>query len=131
MTGYFVGRLDLYELAGWNGEWYCLLEDFTFVDVDGTAHTALAGTLTNFASVPRFLWSLFPPIGKHTRASVVHDYQCQFKPMDSASVHALFRRMLWACELRWWNVYVFWGCVRLFGPRFHAVVTASTAQHLT
>lgn len=33
-----------------------------------------AGYITDFASVPPLLWGLFPPIGRHCRASVLHDY---------------------------------------------------------
>ncbi|MGA0558300.1 DUF1353 domain-containing protein [Larkinella sp. VNQ87] len=33
-----------------------------------------AGYVTDFASVPVWLWGIFPPIGRHNRASVLHDY---------------------------------------------------------
>jgi hypothetical protein len=33
-----------------------------------------AGFITDFASVPRGLWNLFPPTGSYGRAAVVHDY---------------------------------------------------------
>lgn len=32
------------------------------------------GFITDFASVPRIFWVLFPPDGKYTQAAVVHDY---------------------------------------------------------
>lgn len=32
------------------------------------------GFRTDFASVPRCLWSIFPPYGKHTVAAIVHDF---------------------------------------------------------
>lgn len=32
------------------------------------------GFITDFASVPRFLWETLPPWGKYGRGSVVHDY---------------------------------------------------------
>lgn len=32
-----------------------------------------AGTLTDGASVPRFLWSLIPPTGRHFAAAILHD----------------------------------------------------------
>jgi len=34
------------------------------------------GYVTDFASIPRFLWSLLPPIGKYGKAAVVHDFLC-------------------------------------------------------
>lgn len=33
-----------------------------------------AGAWTDFASVPRILWPLFPPHGNHGKAAVVHDH---------------------------------------------------------
>jgi len=32
------------------------------------------GFLTNFASTPRIFWSIVPPIGRHAKAAVLHDY---------------------------------------------------------
>ena len=37
------------------------------------------GTLTDFGSVPHFLWSFISPIGKATRAFVLHDYLYQIQ----------------------------------------------------
>ena len=33
-----------------------------------------AGFITDFASIPRILWSVLPPNGKYTKAAVLHDY---------------------------------------------------------
>lgn len=38
-----------------------------FIDVE-------IGFITDFASVPRPLWTIFPPDGEYTAAAVVHDY---------------------------------------------------------
>lgn len=118
VRGAFLGELQLRELAGHNGEWFCLLSDLTFVDVNGTRHTAPAGTLTNFASIPRPLWSVFPRYGKHTRAAVIHDYGCTARYMSSRQVHDLFKRGLEACGCARPTVLLMWRMVRLFGPRF-------------
>ena len=32
------------------------------------------GYITDFASIPRFLWSVFPPHGFMTNAAILHDY---------------------------------------------------------
>lgn len=32
------------------------------------------GFITDFASVPRSLWNVLPPLGKHNRAALLHDY---------------------------------------------------------
>lgn len=33
-----------------------------------------AGSITDLASVPRILWSIFPPHGRWAKAAIVHDY---------------------------------------------------------
>jgi len=33
-----------------------------------------AGFQTDFATIPKAFWSIFPPTGKYTKAAVVHDY---------------------------------------------------------
>ena len=32
------------------------------------------GFVTDFASIPRFLWFMVPPFGRHAPAAVIHDY---------------------------------------------------------
>lgn len=32
------------------------------------------GFCSDFATVPRFLWGIYPPQGKYSRAAVLHDY---------------------------------------------------------
>jgi len=36
------------------------------------------GFLTDFASVPRVFWRIFPPTGKYGKAAVIHDYLYRF-----------------------------------------------------
>lgn len=129
--GYFLGDLDLRELVGHDGRWFVLLSDLTYMDVDPQTGverwrwTAHAGTLTDFASIPRPFWAFFPPHGKHTRAAVIHDDLCALghlgmSPLDSREVHDLFKRMLESCGCAWWTVRVLWQGVRKGGPRFDA-----------
>ncbi|MBI4521694.1 MAG: DUF1353 domain-containing protein [Gemmatimonadetes bacterium] len=118
--GAFLSRLAIYELEGWNGEWFCLLEPLVYRDEDGRVYTAPDGAVTNFASVPRPLWSLFPRYGKHTRAAVIHDYLCATQGgvfhVPSVEAHAVFRRALRTCHV--WTRWIWWLFVRVFGPRF-------------
>lgn len=36
--------------------------------------TVPIGYETDFASIPKFLWSILPPHGKYAKAAVIHDY---------------------------------------------------------
>ena len=54
-----------------------------------------AGFETDFASVPRVLWSLFPPIGLYAKAAVVHDYLYVTHAVDRRTADDI---LLEACE---------------------------------
>ena len=41
-----------------------------------------AGFVTDFASIPRFLWTELSPVGEHKLAAVVHDYLYWFQPCE-------------------------------------------------
>lgn len=59
-----------------NGNWV-VKEPFVYV-LEGPLHKTVEipeGFLTDFASIPRGLWNVFPPNGRsYDRAAVVHDY---------------------------------------------------------
>jgi hypothetical protein len=116
--GYFIGRLELYEMAGHNGRWFCLLEPLTYVDRDWRRYTAPAGTLTDFASVPRIVWMVIPKTGSYNRACVVHDHLCTEKKLPTRHVHDLFLRMLETCGVSTIVRLSMHRAVRWFGPRF-------------
>ena len=50
-----------------------LIEDVVHAQGDGTRITVKQGTPTDFASVPRLFWAIFPPYGRYTMAAVFHD----------------------------------------------------------
>jgi hypothetical protein len=41
---------------------------------DGEVIKVQKGFTTDFASIPRFLWSILPPHGKYAKAAVIHDW---------------------------------------------------------
>ncbi len=54
-----------------------LLEEFDYYIgsvVSGEYVGVPAGTVTDFASIPRPLWNILPPWGKYGKAAVIHDY---------------------------------------------------------
>lgn len=42
--------------------------------VEVAGHVIPPGFETDFASVPRSLWNILPPIGKHNKAALLHDW---------------------------------------------------------
>ena len=61
-----------------NGSNYEVLETFDYYldSKDGAAFSVESGFVTDFASVPRIFWSVFPPFGRYTKAAVLHDRLC-------------------------------------------------------
>ena len=62
-----------------DGKNYEILEDFEYYrDKNKEAKISIKkGFITNFASVPRIFWSIFPPFGKYTKCAVLHDRLCE------------------------------------------------------
>lgn len=53
-------------------------EYYTYEDGKKIIYTIPKGFVTNFASVPRILQSVFQVFGKHGKAAVLHDYLYSF-----------------------------------------------------
>ena len=86
--GYFIGPLVVEDLSNFRFRVYRDFE-FTFPTAAIKSKSfprkpqcctvkVKAGLVTDFASVPRFLWPILPPIGRYGRAAVIHDALYQF-----------------------------------------------------
>lgn len=73
------------------------------------------GATTDFASVPRGLWNLFPPDNSYTAAAVVHDYLYVSGQVSRAVADAVFLEAMEVCGTRWLERHIIWLSVRLFG----------------
>lgn len=54
-----------------------LIEEFYFYFEEDNKEKGVIvhkGFITDFASVPRILWSILPPTGRYTKAAVLHDF---------------------------------------------------------
>lgn len=78
--GNFLSPLRVERLDGCN-KWR-VLESFSYRVGSETSNVVIyvrAGFITDFASIPRGLWNLFPPVGgKYDKASVLHDALYQY-----------------------------------------------------
>ena len=61
-----------------DGARYEVLDEFVYYrDNNGDFKIRVEeGFVTDFASVPRIFWSVFPPFGRYTKAAVLHDRLC-------------------------------------------------------
>ena len=76
------------------------------------------GYSTDFASVPRFLWNIFPPWGKYGKAAVVHDWLCDIKDRPSKEVHKIFLEAMAVLKVPRWKRNIMYFGVKMFGPKF-------------
>lgn len=70
---------------------------------------------TDFASVPRPLWNLFPPDGSYTPAAVVHDWLYRKTVFPRSLCDAVFLEAMKACGTTWAERTVMYLAVRLCG----------------
>ncbi len=74
------------------------------------------GFETDFASIPRILWPLFPPDGPWLEASIVHDYCYREQvPFSRFFADALFRELMARYGVPRWRRVLFYYAVRLCG----------------
>ncbi len=96
-------------------EWE-IYEDLTYKDNKlGVKVTVPKGQTTDFASIPRIFWPILPPVGRYSRAAVVHDYLYRHglftrKDCDLIFLHAMEELNV----AKWKRIVMFWA-VRLFG----------------
>lgn len=102
-TNVFVGTLRLDYIDGRNWK---VVGGFTFIDEDGEVYTAPDGFVTDFASVPRILWSLLPPTGDYGPAAVIHDFLVRKGVIKRSNADKVFKRALNVLKVSPWKIWV-------------------------
>lgn len=92
-------------------------------DILGKIVVIPKGFVSDGASVPRALWSIYPPFGKYLEAAIVHDWFCVLgkkgeSPIDYKVAAAVFREAMKVCGVNRWRRFKMYWAVRLFGPKF-------------
>jgi hypothetical protein len=73
------------------------------------------GYRTDFASVPRPLWPLFPPFGRYARAAIVHDYLYSTNACSRFLADCLFRELMFHLKVPTHRRVIMYYAVRGFG----------------
>lgn len=96
----------------------------------GETITVPAGATTDFASVPRWAWSLFPPDGPWLKAAVVHDFlyrtrgtcfwdgqngRTRARPYGRAEADGILREAMQVVGVSAFARGVIWSAVRIGG----------------
>jgi hypothetical protein len=96
-----------------------LLEDFTYITNEGPEITVPVGYRSDFASVPRFFWRVFPPMGKYSHAAIVHDYLCDIKhPRGYKWAAKVFKEAMQDLGVGRFKRNAMHRAVVAFGPKF-------------
>ncbi len=80
--------------------------------------TVPQGFVSDFASVPRFLWPVLPPHGRVKRAAVLHDWLYCQPEIDRPYADLLFLEAMKADSVPWLQRWAMYLGVRIFGGLF-------------
>jgi hypothetical protein len=76
------------------------------------------GFITDFASSPRILWSIFPPFGRYTKASVLHDFLYSIRFRNNRKLcDDIFLEAMQVLKVDIVTRTLFYVSVRLFGAK--------------
>jgi len=96
-------------------EWE-IYEDLTYKDDKlGIKVTVPKGQTTDFASIPRIFWPILPPVGRYSRAAVVHDYLYRHGLFTRKDCDLIFLHAMEELNVAKWKRIVMYWAVRLFG----------------
>jgi hypothetical protein len=119
--------IDIEQIQGikviqfWNPErkktQYCLLENYSFW-YECKEYTVEAGFVTDWASVPQWLWSFFHPTGEHDSADLEHDFLYDNKISTREEVDFYFYQRMIECGLSRLNAGCRYLGVRLGGKKW-------------
>ena len=129
MKGNFVGRLEVQYIDGilWRVSQSPPPETFGFSLDDGRFISPPEGLITDFASIPKPLWEVFPPTGDGPKAryglsAVIHDYLYQTGQIDGVPIARRYAdAIFYAANLslgipRWLALTLDWGLLVGGGP---------------
>ena len=101
-----------------------VMEEFEFYSelYDDIIISISKGYSTNFASVPRIFWPIVPPIGRYSKATVVHDWLIDNRDKHELDIHQInkvFKEAMEVSGVRWFYrnimyiaVEFYWTCLR-------------------
>lgn len=74
-----------------------------------------SGYVTDLTSVPRLLWSIFPPNGRYAKAAIVHDYLYSNAIGSKAWADKVFLEAMGVLKVPHWRRFLMYTAVRLLG----------------
>lgn len=116
----FSGPLTLTTI---NDDTWRVETEFTFFSDKYEPVTVPVGYQTDLASVPRYLWSIFPPFGRYSQAAVTHDFIYQMRKdltyqgteRSRKECDEIFLEAMKTLKVPWWKRQLMYRAVRSFG----------------
>ena len=96
-------------------EWEICKEISYQDDKLGIKITVPKGAKTDFASIPRIFWPILPPVGRYSRAAVVHDYLYRHGLFTRKDCDLVFLHAMGELNVAKWKRIIMYRAVRLFG----------------
>ena len=90
----------------------------------------LPGLITDFASVPRLLWPILPPIGRYGKAAVLHDALYQFNVFPRKICDRIFLLAMRVLKVADWKRTILYYGTRLLGEKAYARYRERLKQRL-
>jgi len=92
-----------------------LNKDFVYFTDKKEEIKVLAGFITDFASVPRVFWVIFPPDGEYTSCAIVHDYLYYKKDRSRLEADNIFLEAMKSIKVNLIKRRIMWLAVRSLG----------------
>lgn len=92
-----------------------LIQDTTVCLENGDCYTIPEGFVTDFASVPRCLWWLLPPMGRYGKAALLHDWLYSVRTTSRKEADEIFLDAMLMMGVRKLIALAMFVAVRLFG----------------
>jgi len=101
-----------------DGRTWKLVKSFSYHVGSRNSRTVIKvpkGFVTDFASVPQFLWWWMPYWGKYGKGAIVHDYLYQHHIYSRAMADAIFKEAMVAGKTPKWKARLMYFGVRIGG----------------
>ncbi len=103
-----------------SGRWI-VEEPLVYISDAGSLYTVPQGFITDLASIPRFLWSIWPPFGRYASAATLHDYFCESDWISRKDGDKVFLEAMKYSNVPVWKRYIIYWGVRLFAITNHII----------
>lgn len=95
-------------------EVFRVVEDFSYNTDSGETITVPVDFETDFASVPRFFWRVFPPHGLYGKAAVLHDFLRNDENCSKKYADGVFYEAMVSLKVPYWKRSLIYAAVRIF-----------------